>query len=446
MAVTKTHPIKSTVGIALQYILDESKTDGKLLVSSYACSYETADIEFKITREKAPSARGSHIARHLIQSFEPNETTPEQAHEIGKRLAEEVLGGKYEYVLTTHTDKGHIHNHIIFNAVSFVDYKKYHSNKCSYRFIRETSDKLCSEYGLSVITPGTEKGKCYAEYQAEKNGTSYKAQLKTVIDMNIRFAKDLDEFLLLMEQSGYKVKRQNKNISFCIDGRERYMRSKTLGADYTTEAISDRIAGKPRELKLPKQSRRISLIIDIQNSIKAQESKGYEHWAKINNLKQASKTLNFLTEHNITTYEELERLHKEAHTEFESTSAHIKDIEKEINQTAVIIKNIDIYTRLKPVYESFKKAKDKRKFAEEHRPEILLYERAYKELQALNFPPIKKVREEYSDLTEIKKELYSEYRQQRSKTKEIDTIKQNVDSILGASYRLGREKSEYSKE
>ena len=446
MAVTKTHPIKSTVGKSISYILDEKKTDGKLLVSSYACSYETADIEFKITREKAPSVRGSHIARHLIQSFEPNETTPEQAHEIGKRLAEEVLGGKYEYVLTTHTDRGHIHNHIIFNTTSFVDYKKYHSNKRSYRFIRETSDKLCAEYGLSVIAPSGEKGKSYAEYQAEKNGTSYKAQLKTVIDMNIRFAKDLDEFLLLMEQSGYKVKRQNKNISFCIDGRERYMRSKTLGADYTTEAISDRIAGKPRELKLPKQSRRISLIIDIQNSIKAQESKGYEHWAKINNLKQASKTLNFLTEHNITTYEELERLHKEAHTEFESTSAHIKDIEKEINQTAVIIKNIDIYTRLKPVYESFKKAKDKRKFAEEHRPEILLYERAYKELQALNFPPIKKVREEYSDLTEIKKELYSEYRQQRSKTKEFDTIKQNVDSILGASYRLGREKSEYSKE
>ena len=264
--------------------------------------------------------------------------------------------------------------------------------------------------------------------------------------MNIRFAKDLDEFLLLMEQNGYKVKRQNKNISFCIDGRERYMRSKTLGAEYTAETISDRIAGKPRELKPPKQNKRISLIIDIQNSIKAQESKGYEHWAKINNLKQASKTLNYLTEHNITTYEELERLHKEAQTEFDSTSAHIKDIEKQINQTAVVIKNIDIYSKLKPVYESFKKAKDKRKFAEEHHAEILLYEKAYKELKTLNFPPIKKLREEYSDLTEIKKELYSEYRQQRSKTKEIDTIKQNVDSILGASHRLSREKSALSQE
>ncbi len=446
MAVTKTHPIKSTVGKSISYILDEKKTDGKLLVSSYACSYETADIEFKITREKAPSARGSHLARHLIQSFEPNETTPEQAHEIGKRLAEEVLGGKYEYVLTTHTDRGHIHNHIIFNTTSFVDYKKYHSNKRSYRFIRETSDKLCAEYGLSVIVPSGEKGKSYAEYQAEKNGTSRKAQLKTVIDMNIAVAKDLDEFLLLMEQNGYAVKRQNKNISFCISGGERYIRSKTLGADYTVEAIISRIDGEPRKARIPKQNKRINLIIDIQNSIKAQESKGYEHWAKINNLKQASKTLNYLTEHNITTYEELERLHKEAHTKFESTSSHIKDIEREINQTAVVIKNIDIYSKLKPVYESFKKAKDKRKFAEEHRAEILLYEKAYKELKALNFPPIKKLRGEYADLTEIKKELYSEYRQQRSKTKEIDTIKQNVDSILGASHRLSREKSALSQE
>ena len=446
MAVTKTHPIKSTVGKSISYILDEKKTDGKLLVSSYACSYETADIEFKITREKAPSIRGSHIARHLIQSFEPNEITPDQAHEIGKRLAEEVLGGRYEYVLTTHTDRGHIHNHIIFNTTSFVDYKKYHSNKRSYRFIRETSDMLCEEYGLSVIVPSGEKGKSYAEYQAEKNDTSRKAQLKAVIDMNIAVAKDIDEFLALMEQNGYAVKRQNKNISFRISGGERYIRSKTLGADYTVEAIISRIAGEPRKARAPKQNKRISLIIDIQNSIKAQESKGYEHWAKINNLKQASKTLNYLTEHNITTYEELERLHKEAHTEFESTSVHIKDIEREINHTAVIIKNIDIYSRLKPVYESFKKAKDKRNFAEEHRAEILLYEKAYKELKALNFPPIKKLRGEYADLTEIKKELYSEYRQQRSKTKEIDTIKQNVDSILGASHRLSREKSALSQE
>lgn len=441
MAVTKTHPIKSTVGKALDYILDEKKTDGKLLVSSYACSYETADLEFEITREKTPQTWGVQLARHLIQSFEPNETSPEQAHEIGKRLADELLQGKYEYVLSTHTDRGHIHNHIIFNTVSFVDGKKFRSNKRTYYNIRSISDKLCAEYGLSVIVSGKEKGKSYAEYTAEKNGTSRKAQLKAVIDKNIKLAKDIDEFISLMEKSGYKVKRQNKNISFCTDGFERYMRSKTLGPDYTLEALTARIAGKPRAIKSPKQDRRLNLIIDIQNSIKAQESKGYEHWAKIHNLKQASQTLNYLTEHNITTYDELEKYHREAHTEFESTADHIKDIEQKINSTAIIIKNIEIYRKFKPVYEQFKKAKDKKEFEEKHRPEIVLFEKAYKELKTAGFPNIKELRKEYSDLAEIKSQLYDEYKQGRSKVKEIDTVKSNVDMLLGASYRLGREKS-----
>ncbi len=456
MAVTKTHPVKSTVGKALDYILDEKKTDGKLLVSSYACSYETADLEFEITREKTPQTWGVQLARHLIQSFEPNETTPEQAHEIGKRLADELLQGKYEYVLSTHIDRGHIHNHIIFNTVSFADGKKFRSNKRTYYNIRGISDKLCAEYGLSVIVPGKEKGKSYAEYTAEKNGTSRKAQLKAVIDTNIKLAKDIDEFISLMEKSGYKVKRQNKNIPFCTDGFERYMRSKTLGPDYTLEALTARIAGQPCAIKSPKQDRRLNLIIDIQNSIKAQESKRHNRvpekpkafWeeeeqrsgakirkmadlreaefvttrAKIHNLKQASQTLNYLTEHNITTYDELEKYHREAHTEFESTSDHIKDIEQKINSTAIIIKNIEIYQKFKPVYEQFKKAKDKKEFEEKHRPEIVLFEKAYKELKTAGFPNIKELRKEYSDLTEIKSQLYDEYKQGRSKVKEIDTV------------------------
>ena len=138
MAVTKTHPIKSTLKAAIDYILNPEKTDGKLLASSFGCGLETADIEFAWTREAAGD-RGTHLGRHLIQSFAVGETTPEEAHKIGMELAGAVLGGKYEFVLTTHVDKDHLHNHLIFNAVSFVDYKKYHSNKQSYHFIRRTS-------------------------------------------------------------------------------------------------------------------------------------------------------------------------------------------------------------------------------------------------------------------------------------------------------------------
>ena len=163
MAVTKTHPIKSTLKAAIDYILNPEKTDGKLLASSFGCGLETADIEFAWTREAAGD-RGTHLGRHLIQSFAVGETTPEEAHKIGMELAGAVLGGKYEFVLTTHVDKDHLHNHLIFNAVSFVDYKKYHSNKQSYHFIRRTSDRICKEHGLSVVVPGQDKGKSYAEY------------------------------------------------------------------------------------------------------------------------------------------------------------------------------------------------------------------------------------------------------------------------------------------
>ena len=159
MAVTKTHPIKSTLKAAIDYICNPEKTDGKLLVSSYGCAAETADIEFAWTRRHAID-KGTNLGRHLIQAFQPGEVTPEQAHEIGMELAKEILGGKYEFVLTTHIDKDHVHNHLIFNVVSFADHKHYHSNKRSYHYIRRTSDRLCKEHGLSVIIPGQDKGKC----------------------------------------------------------------------------------------------------------------------------------------------------------------------------------------------------------------------------------------------------------------------------------------------
>lgn len=154
MAVTKIHPIKSTLKKALDYIENPDKTDEKLFVSSYGCSYETADIEFQMLLDQAYQ-KGNNLAHHLIQAFEPGETTAEQAHEIGRQLADEVLQGKYPYVITTHIDKGHLHNHIIFCAVDMANQRKYISNRQSYAFIRRTSDRLCKEHGLSVVGPSS---------------------------------------------------------------------------------------------------------------------------------------------------------------------------------------------------------------------------------------------------------------------------------------------------
>ena len=213
MAVTKTHPIKSTLKAAIDYICNPEKTDGKLLVSSYGCAAETADIEFAWTRRHAID-KGTNLGRHLIQAFQPGEVTPEQAHEIGMKLAKEILGGKYEFVLTTHIDKDHVHNHLIFNAVSFADYKHYHSNKRSYHYIRRTSDRLCKEHGLSVIIPGQDKGKSYIEHQAAQNGTSYKAKLRAAIDRLLRENRAKIESL---QRSAAQLRKANLRI----DGLEK---------------------------------------------------------------------------------------------------------------------------------------------------------------------------------------------------------------------------------
>ena len=223
---------------AIDYICNPDKTDGCLLISAYGCTAETADIEFAWTRSHAID-KGKNLACHLIQAFEPGEVSPEEAHNIGMQLAKEILGGKYEFVLTTHIDKDHVHNHLIFNAVSFTDHKHYHSNKRSYHEIRRTSDRLCKEHGLSVVVPGQDKGKSYIEHQAARNGTSYKAKLKAAIDRLIPSCSDFEELLVRMEREGYEIKR-GKFISCRASDQERFTRMKTLGIDYTEEAITRR--------------------------------------------------------------------------------------------------------------------------------------------------------------------------------------------------------------
>lgn len=255
MAVTKIKAIRGTLSKAIAYILNPEKTDEKLLVSSYGCASETAAREFEWTR-KIAEQKGMNpvriIARHVIQSFEIGEVTPELAHEIGKQFADEILGGKYEYVLTTHIDKDHVHNHLIFNAVSFTDHKHYHSNKRSYHEIRRASDRLCREHGLSVIVPGRDKGKSYIEHQAAQNGTSYKAKLKAAIDRLIPVSSSLEDLLARLQREGYEIKR-GKYISARAPNQERFTRLKTLGANYTEEAVVSRIAGGSRPSRQPRQ-------------------------------------------------------------------------------------------------------------------------------------------------------------------------------------------------
>ena len=433
MAVTKIKPIKSTLKKALEYIQNPDKTDDKMLVSSFGCSYETADIEFAFTLSQALD-KGNNLAHHLIQSFEPGEVSFEKAHEIGKHLADAVTKGQHEYVLTTHIDKGHVHNHIIFCAVNFVDYHKYNSNRRSYYGIRNISDRLCYENGLSVITPEKgRKGKSYIEYQMTKIGTSWKGKLKEAVDLLIPQVKDFEELLEKLQASGYEIKH-GKYISCRAPGQERFTRLKTLGADYTEEAIRKRIAGiRSRNVKIPKQEQGISLLIDIENNIKAQQSAGYEHWAKIHNLKQAAKTMNFLTENNILQYEDLIKKIDEIILDSEQTACSLKQNEKKLSDMAVLIKNISTYQKTKDIHRGYIKAKDKEAYRRKYESSLILYEasgKALKDAGIKKLPELAALQKEYTALQKKKEAIYSDYGKLKKKVKEYQKIKQNVDTIL----------------
>ena len=443
MAVTKIKPIKSTLSKALDYIENPDKTDGKMLVSSFGCSYETADIEFGYTLSQALD-KGNNLAFHLIQSFAPGEVDYEKAHEIGKQLADAVTKGQHEYVVTTHIDKGHIHNHIIFCAVNFVDHHKYNSNKRSYYGIRNMSDKLCRENGLSVVVPGKgSKGKSYAEYQAEKTGTSWKGKLKIAVDALIPQVSSFEELLTRLQAAGYEIK-PGKYVSCRAPGQERFTRLKTLGADYTEEAIRERIAGRrAKAAKAPREQRDVSLLIDIENSIKAAQSKGYEQWAKIHNLKQAAKTMNFLTEHKIEQYADLVSRIEEMSAESGQAADALKDAEKRLADMAVLIKNVSTYQKTKPVYDAYRKARNREKYRAGQEQAIILHEAAVRSLKAAGIaklPNLAALQSEYEALQAQKEALYADYGKLKKKVREYDIIKQNIDSILQADRQPEREK------
>ena len=442
MAVTKIKPVKSTLSKALDYIENPDKTDGKMLISSFGCSYETADIEFGYTLSQALD-KGSNLAFHLIQSFAPGEVDYEKAHEIGKQLADAVTKGQHEYVVTTHIDKGHIHNHVIFCAVNFVDHHKYNSNKRSYYGIRNMSDKLCRENGLSVVVPGKgSKGKSYAEYQAEKTGTSWKGKLKIAVDALIPQVSSFEELLTRL-QAGYEIKL-GKYVSCRAPGQERFTRLKTLGADYTEEAIRERIAGRrAKAAKAPREQRDVSLLIDIENSIKAAQSKGYEQWAKIHNLKQAAKTMNFLTEHKIEQYADLVSRIEEMSAESGQAADALKNAEKRLADMAVLIKNVSTYQKTKPVYDAYRKARNREKYRAGQEQAIILHEAAARSLKAAGIaklPNLAALQSEYEALQAQKEALYADYGKLKKKVREYDIIKQNIDSILQADRQPEREK------
>ena len=310
MAYLKIFPVKVTDKKALDYITNPDKTDEKLLVSSFGCSPETADLEFSMTREMAKKNgmdKGDNLAFHLIQSFKPGEVDAETAHRLGQQFANEVLKGKYEYVISTHVDKNHIHNHIIFNAASFVDHHKYVSNKRSYHKICRISNRICHENGLATSMPTGEKGKSYKENMEYHRGTSWKAKLRVAVDKAIWTSINYEEFLQKMQLAGYEV-RQGKHLSFRAPEQKNFTYMKSLGSYYSEENVRIRLAKNRSKAKVPKHlSIEARLYINISTYVTTGNREGFERWAKLNNLKEAARTFNYLSENNLLNYEDFQQ-------------------------------------------------------------------------------------------------------------------------------------------
>ena len=450
MAITKIHPIKSTLKVALDYIMNSDKIDEKILISSLNCNPITAHLEFEQTKIECNS-KAKVLARHLIQSFFPGETTAEEAHQIGIELCDKILKGKYEYVLTTHIDKGHIHNHILFNNVSFETGKAYQSNKKTYHQIRNHSDDLCRKYKLSVIDEDYVKfkekyktnGKSYKEYIEFNKGKSWKHKLQISIDHAINKANSYENFLKLMEEYGYEIKL-GKYLSFRHKKqgeKGRFIRAKetTLGKDYTKEKIKERIENKVNEnyknsevYYAKKSYKKFDNIIDIESNEKVKSSKGYEIWARKHNMNTMADTLNQLRKYGLTSNIDLENKLQQEAINRQKTLDKIKDIEKDLNEIYTAIEALNTLQINKSIYEIYKSNSKDKEFYAEYKTQIITYEKSITTLDKnkyknLNIQELSNIYDEYKSKKDI---LMKDYSNKNTLIHDLTQLRKNTDKYI----------------
>jgi len=406
MAVTKIHPIKSTLKQALAYVLEGKKTNEGILVSSYACSPETADIEFSFTLSHCMQ-KGNNLAFHLIQSFKPGEIDPETAHKIGGELAVDLLKGNYEYVLCTHVDKGHIHNHIVFCAANFNDYRKFVSNRKSYHHIRKISDRLCEVNGLSIIDPIRDRGKSYKEYITDLDGTSWKSHIRRSIDLAITRSLTYEEYLIKLNILGIEVK-DGKELAFRKAGDQRFSRAQNLGYRYSKSPIEQRI---------------------IANSCNEDPSRNQTRYRRIpfafRELKLTERALNFIVDQGIDSYKAFETKQKELKLSLQTVQGELRILERRIQDISLITKQLR-------VIESFDKPQTKAEKTSRAELELtkiaseFLRDKGFKE----PFPHSSSFAMEIVDLREQLEVLYGRYRRIRQDYKGIQKARRQIDQVL----------------
>ena len=435
----------------IRYDRKADKTKDGEYVSAYMCSPESAAEEFEIshklyyqqTGRTQPPSRDIIMYR-IIQSFRPGEVTPEEANRLGYELAMKFTQGQHQFVVSTHIDKAHIHNHIEFCSVNLDCDGKFQNVKDSAQILRALNDEVCRAHGLSVITEPGKSTMRQGEAAAVKYGVSFKEQIRQTIERILPESADFEDFLSQMRSEGYEV-RLGKYLAFRAPSQSRFTRSFRLGEAYTLEALRERCGRQRRvtgEARTPAQTRKpavrpgrnVNLLIDIQAKLAAGKGPGYERWAKIFNLKEAAKTLNYLVDNDLTNYDELAAKVEQAGEAFDASAKRIKTLEARMAEIAQLKTHIIRYAKTREVYSAYKKSRHKKEFLAAHGEEIAQHEAARKAFDALDGKPIPKVKElseEYSKLLAQKQDEYERFKRLRQEMLDLQTAKQNVDRVLG---------------
>ncbi len=426
------------------YAQNPNKTNEGEYISSYECDPKTVQGEFLLSKRQYTDITGREqskdvIAYQIRQSFKPGEVTPELANKMGYELGMRFTKGRHAFIVATHVDKAHIHNHIIYNSTSLDYTKKFRDFLGSGKAVRKISDRLCLENGLSIIENPKRGKNHYGKWLGDKKPASYSEKLRQTIDETLaKKPADFKTFLSQMEQAGYESK-SGKYLAFKGKEQKKFIRLRSLGVGYFKDEIEAVITGKKTlEIKkktIEKQKSHVNLLVDIKEKLRTGKGAGYERWAKIFNLKQMAQTINYLTENNLLDYADLEKKAQAATDTFNQLSAQIKTAEKRMSEITVLKTHIINYAKTRDVYTEYRKAGYSKKFYDEHTADLLLHKAAkaaFDELQMKKLPTIKVLQDEYAELLSEKKKDYIGYSTAKKEMREILNAKANVDKLLGS--------------
>lgn len=437
----------------IDYVKNPQKTDNGRLITCWACDSRVADAEFLYTKQdyirKTGRVRGADdvIAYHLRQSFLPGEITPEEANRLGRELASRFTKGNHAYIVCTHIDKEHIHNHIIWNSTDLDAERKFKNFWGSTRAVRRLNDTICVENGYSIVENPRSHGQAYNKWLGSKK-PCHRERICADIDAVLnQHPGSFEELLLQLEEAGYQIKR-GKIPSLLGEGQKRFIRMDSLGEGYLPAAIKAVIAGQrqhaPRKRKNSIQPSRpnASLLVDIQAKLQEGKGEGYVRWAKSFNLKQAAQTLIYLQENKLLEYVDLESRTLAVTDRYHELSAEIKTAETRMAEIKILQQHIINYSKTRSTYVAYRKAGYSKKFKQEHESDILVHQTAKKffdDLGLEKLPTVRSLQKEYSELLSRKKEIYPEYRKLRAEMKDLLTVKANVDRLLNMEEQPGKE-------